>query len=115
MTNQKYNFHNKKFRVVKNDGPGAEVNENTIFNFQQEGNVIHADYYGGKVKVGKFLGIISGDTINFRYIQVNTEGQFQTGHSTDKVQIKEKGKLRLIDEWEWETKEGKGFCIMEEI
>lgn len=113
--NQKYDFHNKKFRVVKNDGPGAEVNEDTTFTFKQEGNIIHADYSGGKVKVGKFLGIINGDNIQFKYIQVNIKGEFQAGHSTDKIRIKDNGKLQLVDEWEWDTKEGTGLCIMEEL
>lgn len=53
------NFHNKTFKVVRNDGPEAEVNENTIFYFQQVENVVHADYFGGKVKAGKFIGILN--------------------------------------------------------
>lgn len=42
-----FDFQGKTFRVVRNDGPGAEVNEHTVLHFQQEGDVVHADYLGG--------------------------------------------------------------------
>ena len=48
-----FDFQGKTLRVVRNDDPGAEVNEDTVFHFQQEGDVVHADYLGGQVKVGK--------------------------------------------------------------
>lgn len=109
-----YSFHNKTFRVLRNDGPGAEVNENTVFHFRQMDDVVHADYFGGKVKMGKLIGLLEGDRIRFRYVQVNENGEFHAGHSVDRIETTADGKIRLIDEWEWETKTGKGFCILEE-
>ncbi len=110
-----YDFAGKSFKVVRNDGPDAEVNEETVFHFKQNGNVIHADYYGGQVKVGKFIGVLKKDVIEFRYVQVNIHDEFHTGHSKDIIQLTDSGKIRLIDEWEWESKAGKGLCILEEI
>jgi hypothetical protein len=43
----------KTFRIVANDGPGTGVNEETVFHFRQDGDVAHADYFGGGVQVGK--------------------------------------------------------------
>ncbi len=34
------NLDNKTFRIVRNDGPGAELNEHTVFRFRQEGQTV---------------------------------------------------------------------------
>jgi hypothetical protein len=105
----------KTFRIVANDGSGAEANEETVFHFRQDGNVAHADYFGGGVQVGKLLGIISGGTLIRRYVQVNWQGEFQSGRSTVAIEQTPGGKLRLIDTWTWEDGRGSGRCIFEEM
>ena len=105
----------KTFRIVANDGPGAEVNEETVFHFRQDGEVAHADYFGGGVRVGKLLGIVSGTTMVHRYVQINRRGEFQSGRSTVAIEQTPGGKLRLIDTWTWEDGRGSGHCIFEEM
>ncbi len=109
-----FDLDRKTFRIVANDGPGAEVNEETIFHFRQSADVAHADYFGGGVHVGKLLGIISGATMVHRYIQVNQRGEVQSGRSTVVIERMPNGKLRLIDSWTWEDGRGSGHCIFEE-
>lgn len=113
------NFHNKTFKVVRNDGPGAEVNLETVFHFRQmesEGvTILHADYFGGEVRYGKLLGLLEDGRIRHSYIQVNLQGGFSSGQSTDEIRILPNGKIQLIDSWEWKTREGRGQCVMEEI
>jgi hypothetical protein len=108
-----FNLDGKVFRIVSNDGPGAEVNEQTVFHFRQEGDVAHADYFGGGVRAGKLLGIEA--TMVHRYIQVNQQGAFQAGRSEVAIERTPEGKLRLIDSWTWENGRGSGRCIFEEI
>ena len=74
-------FDNKIFRVVRNDGPGAEVTTETVFHFHQHDDIIHVDYWGGGVRWGQMLGLVTGDQIRHRYIQINTAGEFHAGHS----------------------------------
>ena len=107
-------FDGKTFRVVRNDGPGAEVNEATVFYYRQMGNIVLADYTGGGVRAGKLVGVLEGDTIRHGYVQVNHAGEIHSGHSTVEVQRTAVGKLRLVDSWEWESKAGRGLCILEE-
>lgn len=38
-------------------------------------------------------------------MQVNLQDEFHTGQSIDQIEIMDNGKIRLIDEWEWETKQ----------
>lgn len=78
-----YDFNNKTFRIVRNDGPAAEVTPETIFRFYQIGDIVHADYWGGGVRYGKLIGLLEGDTMRHSYTQINDAGEFHSGHSTD--------------------------------
>lgn len=109
-----FDLDRKTFRIISNDGPGTEVNEETIFHFRQKGDIAHADYAGGGVRFGKLLGIVSGAAMAHRYIQINQRGEFQSGRSTVAIEQTTGGKLRLIDSWTWEDGRGSGRCIFEE-
>jgi hypothetical protein len=109
-----FDLDHKTFRIVLNEGPGAEVNEETVFHFRQEGEVAHADYFGGGVRFGKLLGVVKGAAMVHRYVQVNRHGEFQSGRSTVAIERTPAGKLRLIDTWTWEDGRGSGRCIFEE-
>jgi GNAT superfamily N-acetyltransferase len=112
---KKYDFHKKRFNVVKNDGVDVEVNEETVFNFYQNGELVYAEYTGGKIKYGEIFGLIENETIYFYYSQVNITGEKNQGSSKDEIRTLENGKLQLIDKWQWKTKSGQGLCILEEI
>lgn len=113
------NLHGRTFRVLRNDGPGAEVTTDTVFHFRQEDvhgkTIVHADYRGGGVVMGKLVGVLEGHKMRHSYVQVNRQGELQRGSSTDEIELTPEGKLRLIDRWQWETQEGSGLCILEEI
>lgn len=114
-----YNFHNKTFRVVRNDGTGAEVTTETAFHFTQrrmEGrDIVEASYFGGGVLWGRLIGVLEGDRMRHAYVQVNHEGKFSSGESTDEVSLLPNGKIQLIDRWQWKTRDGHGVCIFEEV
>ena len=111
----KFNFEGKTFRVLRNDGPGADVTLETRFHFRQQGSIVHADYSGGRIKVGKLLGLLEGSTMRHHYIQINHGDEFHSGHSTDEIRLTPEGKIQLIDRWQWESKQGSGICILEEV
>ena len=110
----KYNFHKKQFNVILNDGVDVEVNTETIFNFYQNGELIYAEYKGGKVKYGEIFGLVEHDSVQFYYSQVNFEDGKNMGSSKDEIKLLANNKIQLIDSWEWKSKPGKGLCIMEE-
>ena len=110
-----FNFHNKTFRVVSNDGLGAEVNEATTFFFRPEGELVYADYAGGGVRLGRLVGLIEGQRLHHSYVQVNQRNEIQTGRAEVEVHLTPEGKLQLVDAWQWESQDGRGECVMEEI
>jgi hypothetical protein len=110
-----FNFDGKTFQVLRNDGPEVDVTAETRFHFRQQGNIVHADYAGGRVKFGKLLALLEGNTMRHHYIQINERGEFHSGHGSDEIRVTPDGKIQLIDRWKWETKEGSGVCILEEV
>jgi len=115
VTPVKYDFDNKVFRVVAIEGLCGGLGEETVFSFKQTGNAVHADYFGGRIKIGKFVGLIEGDKIRFRYVQINEHNEFYVGQSIGRIECAQDGKIRLIDEWEWDARFGRGRCVLEEV
>jgi hypothetical protein len=99
---------------VENDDAG-EVSSETRFHFEQEGDRIHARYSGGDVAAGHLLGTLEGDRWDVRYVQVNVEGETATGHSVGTVERLADGRVRVADEWEWESRDGEGSSVLEEV
>lgn len=105
-------LHEKVFHVVRNDGPDAEVSAATVFRYRQYGDVVEAEYGGGRVRVGRLVGVLDGEVLRQAYVQVNDLGELRSGRST--IVVRRMGdRVQLIDEWEWDAG-GKGTCVLEE-
>lgn len=110
------NYNNKKFRPVSNTENG-ETSEETIFEYQQEGEILSSSYSGGQIKKGHLIGLIDENgNIEMRYHQVNLKGELMTGICFSKPECMENGKIRLYETWEWTSGDkSKGESILEEI
>ena len=107
-------LHGKRMNVVSTASAGV-VNHETIFTFTEEGDVVSAHYAGGKVRLGYLVGLRSGDTLAFRYAQIDTEGHLDGGESNCELALTPEGKLRLLEHFQWESREGVGTNIFEEL
>ncbi len=101
----------KTFPVVRNDGFDAEVNAETVFEYRQHGRVVEAAYRGGRVRAGRLVGVLEGDVLRQACVQVNDASELRSGRST--VAVREGGRVRLVDEWRWDSG-GCGTCVLEE-
>lgn len=110
------NYNNKKFCPISNSD-NSETSEATIFEYCQDGNILSADYHGGKIVRGHLIGLVDEDgNINMRYHQVNTSGDIMTGKCYSIPEVMENGKIRLHESWEWTSGDfSKGKSIIEEI
>ncbi len=109
-------YHNKKFRPLSSS-ENSETSGETIFHYQQEGNIVTSQYHGGKIIRGHLLGLVDEKgCIDMRYHQVNTEGELMTGICYSKPETMTNGKIRLHESWQWTSGDGsKGQSILEEI
>ena len=109
------NYHNRTFIPVSNTDNG-ETSGETVFLYQQSGNILTAEYAGGKIRKGHLLGLVDADgNIDMRYHQVNEQGQLMTGICHSRPEIMANGKIRLHERWAWTSgDQSTGESVLEE-
>ena len=109
------NYNNRVFKPIANTENG-ETSNDTIFHYKQTGNVLTAEYAGGKIIKGHLIGLVDDDgNIEMHYHQVNDKGELMTGICISKPETLANGKIRLHESWEWISgDQSKGQSIIEE-
>ena len=109
-------YHNKKFRPVSNSENG-ETSAETVFHYQQDGNILTSEYSGGKIKKGLLIGLVDEDgKIEMRYSQINENNEFMTGICISTPEILPNGKIRLHEKWRWNSGDySDGNSVIEEF
>ena len=104
----------RRFGSVSNTADG-EVGNDTTFHYRQDGEVVSASYAGGQVRRGELIGTRNDDTLDFRYVHLNIDGETASGRCTSRIEVLDDGRLRLHETWAWESKPGDGTSIVEEL
>lgn len=109
-------YHNKQFRSVNNTDNG-EVSNETLFHYQQTGNIITATYAGGQIKQGNLIGKVNTQgQIEMRYQHLNQALEFMTGRCVSTPEVLPNGKIRLHEKWQWTSGDGsEGESVIEEV
>lgn len=110
------NYHGRKFISVENTDNG-EVSSQTIFQYQQEGNIISATYSGGEIIKGMLVGVMKEDgCLEFRYNHVNLRNEIRGGKCISTPKILPDGRIRLYEKWKWLDSEAtEGHSVIEEV
>lgn len=105
------NFNNKTFALLENSENGKVTNQ-TIFKYQQEGNLVTADYFGGTIKYGKIIARLDGNQLNMLYQCLTTNDELKAGKAIADITFNENGKILLTLNWEWLIDgNGKGVSV----
>ena len=109
------NYHQKTFKSISNTDNG-EVGEQTLFHYQQQGNVVWAEYSGGVIVKGFLVAkIIENDALDMRYEHINSAGEIMTGLCLSTPEILSDGRIRLHEKWQWTSGDlSSGESIIEE-
>ncbi|WP_144127534.1 hypothetical protein [Catellatospora sichuanensis] len=103
----------RRFAAVA-DVAGGEVGMKTVFTYHEHDGMIWAEYAGGAIRRGFLVGTRDGDRLEFRYTQLNTDGQTSTGHCVSALSVQHDGRLRLDETWQWESRPGSGTSAVVE-
>lgn len=98
---------------VSNSG-GGEVDAATVFTYHEHDGLIWAEYAGGTIALGRIAGTRQGDTLDFRYVHVSTDGTSSAGHCRAQLEQLPDGRLRSHESWRWESRPGTGDSVVEE-
>ena len=109
-------LHARRMRVTSTDSGGVVCGE-TILEFEQTSDVVSARYRGGTIIDGYLVGNLdpTGTSLRFCYVQVDLRGNVDAGSSTGTIDEMQDGRLRLIEEFQWFTRPGRGTNVFEEI
>ncbi|MEU4088593.1 hypothetical protein [Streptomyces aureus] len=99
---------------VADQAPG-QVGTRTRFAYHEREGVVWADYAGGDVVRGHLVGTREGDRLDFRYVQLKTDGTTASGHCVSQVVDLPDGRVRLEETWSWESQPGAGTSVVEEL
>lgn len=94
---------------------GGEVGPATVFDYHESDGEIWAEYAGGEVRRGFLVGTRTADALAFRYSHLNTDGATASGRCDSEVTVDDTGRIRLLETWTWESREGSGTSVVEEI
>ena len=100
---------------ARDTAPGGVVGPETIFIFRQEGRVVEAIYAGGQVLRGFLVGTIEDDTLRMQYCQLDIDGRLDGGHSICDLQRTDDGRVRIVEHFEWATRDGNGNNVIEQL
>ena len=110
------NYHGKNFHSISNT-PNGEVSGDTLFRYQQMGNIVTAKYEGGGILQGHLIALVDEQgCLDMRYHHVNVQGGLQTGICRSVPEILPDGRIRLHETWQWTSGDGSaGSSVVEEF
>jgi len=91
------------------------VDPDTRLTFYQLGSRVLGRYGGGRVVRGCLVGNLAATTLAFRYVQIEASGEVHAGRSHCDLEYRSDGRLRLLEHFTWETREGSGTNVFEQF
>ena len=110
------NYHNKTFRP-SGSSENSDVNEETVFIYRQDENIVTGSYAGGNVLAGHLIALMADDgSLDMRYHHINSNNEIKTGKCKSRPEVQENGKLVLHEDWQWTCGDlSSGKSVIEEI
>ncbi len=90
----------RSFELVQNSKNGL-VDDETVFYYKQEGDLVTAEYFGGKVKYGKIIAKKDGNELDMRYQCLTTAGELKAGRALAQIVLDEEERIVLQLHWQW--------------
>jgi hypothetical protein len=91
------------------------VNGDTHLHFRQRGKRVWARYAGGTISRGWLVGRWTGNSLCFRYSQIEEPRAIHGGQSACNVERLADGRLRLTEHFSWNTRVGSGINVFDEL
>lgn len=109
-------YGGRLFRPVQSSDT-SQTGTDTIFKYEQDGDMVTATYSGGHVRFGHIIGCVDAEgNIDLRYQHLDRDGALMTGYCKTIPEILPNGKIRLHEKWRWTCgHRAKGRSILEEI
>lgn len=118
MSRLSIDYDGRLFRAVQLDGNG-DVDEETLFKYDQREDRLMATYSGGDVEYGTMVGTVHKDgSLTFLYHHRTKDGGLRAGRCQSRPEILENGRIRLHEKWVWTYGPRRGMSgksVVEEV
>ncbi|HET9442800.1 MAG TPA: hypothetical protein VFO65_05715 [Acidimicrobiales bacterium] len=96
--------------------PAGDVGADTVFEYREDADgTVSATYHGGTVRLGYLVGTRVRSMLEHRYVHLTVDGATASGHCHTRVEELPDGRLRLHEAWQWDSREGAGTSVVEEV
>lgn len=113
MEDESWRLDGLRMNAVHTDGNGV-IDERTIFCFSQTGSRVKAEYQGGEIDQGYLIGVVQGATLEFRYCQIDRQGQLDGGHSHCELR-RSGGLVEIVEHFDWGSRPGGGTNVIRQL
>ena len=91
------------------------ITSSTLFTFAESRSIVSAKYAGGRILLGYLIGKRTSSGIEFSYVQTDETGRIDTGQSRCDLAVLPDGRVRLVEHFQWASREGEGVNVLEEV
>lgn len=92
-------LHNRRFVGVVNYDDG-DANQDTVFRYYQDGEVVWGTYEGGRVRYGQILARVTPEgELDMVWQYLNLDDQLIAGTCTSTPELLPDGRYRLNETW----------------
>lgn len=110
------NYHGRRFRMASTSTGDHEAVSGMVFDYHQEGDVVHCHYYGGSVREGRMIGIVrENGVLTIRFTHIYTDGRMASGKGESVPEVLPDGRLRMYETFTFFDNGHRGESIVEEI
>jgi hypothetical protein len=93
-------LHNRRFIGVVNYDDG-DANQDTVFRYYQDGDLVWGTYEGGRIRHGQILGRVNPEgKLDMAWQYLNLDDQIVAGTCTSTPELLPDGRYRLNEKWE---------------
>jgi hypothetical protein len=110
----KVNLNGLSMYVSSTADQGVVDQSTRLLFYQREARVL-ARYQGGMIQRGVLIGRVLGGVLTFRYLQVEASGEIHGGRSICNIVRTPEGKIRIIENFQWTTRNGSGTNVFDEV
>ena len=109
-------YNGRKF-VPKMNSENGEVDEQTLFSYHQNGDLLWGQYCGGDIRKGFLVGnVLPNGELDFVYHHINRNREIKTGKCHSRPNVLENGKIELHEQWEWTSGDcSRGESLLAEV
>lgn len=101
--------------MVSSTASTVDPDSPTEFEYWESDGVVWGSYTGDTVRVGRFVGTRDGDLVTISYAHALKAGGRAGGRSTSRVETEADGRLRLVEEFQFEGDDTRHVSVCTEV